>query len=134
MANITRYPGWRCSELLQSELVSLEPADSELWLHAGAVQQTCMLQHRAACSQCSLVPTLRIERSRAVAVSAASSSPLPADDSFAISIPQAPVQSLLRVARVLLKFSRPHTLLGTLVSVNSVSLLGLVRPADLLTS
>ena len=38
------------------------------------------------------------------------------------------MQSLVRIARVLLKFSRPHTLLGTLVSVNSVSLLGLVRP------
>ena len=61
---------------------------------------------------------------------AASSSPLPADDSFDLTILQAPVQYSLHLARVLVKFSRPHTLLGTLVSVNSVSLLGLVRASD----
>ena len=58
---------------------------------------------------------------------AASSPSLPADDNFSLSLPQAPLRALARTAHVLLKFSRPHTLLGTLVSVNSVSLLGLVR-------
>lgn len=97
---------------------------------AGALQQSCALQQSAACQQRSPVSASKAERRRAVAVFAASSAPLPADDSFSVSIPQAPVQSLVQMARVLLKFSRPHTLLGTLVSVNSVSLLGLVRHAS----